>query len=256
MDSFNEHSDSIFPSQSYGATQFDIDHEVSTVNRYNIQQESIKVIDDKVLGSDLGLVSTGKVVLEAYTVEFLTQSSLQSKFENERDGFYQVALIQNNMMLKTVVSSGTLIGNFSVIGGLFGFMYGVIYLAIGGFQEFAYENKLYRHLYTQSKKRSIKSSLYAKDDYETELEDTIMNRKQLDFHYFEHCLSKCMIIWCCCSCVKVMDCYKRRKIRKDLLEEANDRLSSETDILHFVRASRIPNFITLFSLRQNQRQLV
>ena len=65
-----------------------------------------------------------------------------------------------------------------------------------------------------------------------------------------------MLFWCCCSCVKTKECYKRRKIRNDLIEEANDRLSSETDILHFVRTSRILNFITLYSLRQNQRQLV
>ena len=78
-----------------------------------------------------------------------------------------------------------------------------------------------------------------------------MNRKQLDFHYIEHCLSSCMLFWCCCSCVKTKECYKRRKIRNDLIEEANDRLSSETDILHFVRTSRILNFVTLYSLRQN-----
>ena len=99
-------------------------------------------------GSELGLVTAGEVVLEAYTVEFLTQSSLQSRFEDERGGFYEVSLIQNNVMLKTVVRSGTLVGNFSVIGGFFGFMYGIIYLIIGGFQDFAYENKLYRQLYT------------------------------------------------------------------------------------------------------------
>ena len=159
-------------------------------------------------------------------------------------------------MLKTEVRSDTLVGNFSAIGGFFGFMYGAIYLVIGGFQDFAYETKLYRQLYTQNKKARSRGSAYGEDDYEQELEDTIMNRKQLDFHYFEHCLTRYMLVWCCCSCVKAMDCYKRRKIRKDLLEEANDRLSSETDILHFVRTSRILNFITLFSLRQNQRQLV
>ena len=51
LDSYDGYSDSIFPSVSYGATQYDIDHKVSTANRYNVQQQSIKVIDDKVFGN-------------------------------------------------------------------------------------------------------------------------------------------------------------------------------------------------------------
>ena len=99
-------------------------------------------------------------------MDFLTQSSLQSKFDDVRAAFYKVCLIQNHEMLKTLVSSSTLVGNFSVIGGFFGFMYGVIYLIIGGFQEFAYENKLYRHLYTQNKKARSRASVYDDGDYE------------------------------------------------------------------------------------------
>ena len=39
-------------------------------------------------------------------------------------------------------------------------------------------------------------------------------------------------------------------------EEANDRLDGEIDLLHFIQTSRILKFMTSYSLRRNQRQLV
>ena len=65
-----------------------------------------------------------------------------------------------------------------------------------------------------------------------------------------------MLLFCWCSRAQAKDWHKRHKLRNELFEEANDRLEGETDILHFIRTSRILNFITLYSLRRNQRQLV
>ena len=39
-------------------------------------------------------------------------------------------------------------------------------------------------------------------------------------------------------------------------EEANDRLDGEIDLVHFIQTSRILKFMTSYSLRRNQRQLV
>ena len=39
-------------------------------------------------------------------------------------------------------------------------------------------------------------------------------------------------------------------------EQANDRLSGEIDLLDFIKTSRILRFITSYSLRRKQRQLV
>ena len=43
------------------------------------------------------------------------------------------------------------------------------------------------------------------------------------------------------------------KQKLDIHEEANDRLSTEIDILEFIRTSRILAFMTSYSLRRNQR---
>ena len=66
-----------FPSDSYGATQYDIDHEVSNSNRFSIQQEKISVYDKKLFTSELGLFNEANVVLERYSPIFLSQSSLK-----------------------------------------------------------------------------------------------------------------------------------------------------------------------------------
>ena len=159
-------------------------------------------------------------------------------------------------MLQREFRSDTLIGNFGTLGGFFGVMYGLIQLVIGGFEEFAYESSLRRRLYTQNKKPPRSDQVYEKDEYEQEVADTILNRRQLEYYYWEHLLTSCMLFCCWCSSVQSKDWYKRHKLRNELFEEANDRLEGETDILHFIRTSRILNFITLYSLRRNQRQLV
>ena len=39
-------------------------------------------------------------------------------------------------------------------------------------------------------------------------------------------------------------------------EQANERLSSEIDILEFIETSRVLKFIASFTLRKNQREMV
>ena len=142
--------------------------------------------------------------------------------------------MQDTKTLETDFRADTIIDNFSAIGGFFGFIYGLIYLVIGSYEEFAYESAIRRRIYTQNKKKTHQrgSMVYENGEYQGELEDTILNRKSFEYFYSEYLATSCMLA--CCCCFRSRECYKRRKVRNDIFEEANDRLSGEIDILHFV----------------------
>ena len=56
-----------------------------------------------------------------------------------------------------------------------GFIYALIGLLIGSYQDFAFENTLHSKLYTQDKK-SYNRVYYGEGEYEKELEEVILNR--------------------------------------------------------------------------------
>ena len=59
-----------------------------------------------------------------------------------------------------------------------GFIYALIALCIGNYQDFAFENSLHRRLYTQDKE-NFKREYYSEAEYEKELEEVILSRKPL-----------------------------------------------------------------------------
>ena len=81
----------------------------------------------------------------------------------------------------------------------------------------------------------------------------ILSRKPLEVTYSVFICSKFLNALCCCCCLMRCKCFKSMKQKLDIHEEANDRLSTEIDILDFIRTSRILAFMTSYSLRRNQR---
>ena len=97
-----------------------------------------------------------------------------------------------------------------------GFMYTLISIVIGSYQEFAFENSMNRRLYTQDKE-SFKRVYYSAARYEQELEEVILNRKPLEFTYWEYISSSCLSLCCCCG-VKSRPWYKTRMKRVEMHE--------------------------------------
>ena len=51
-----------------------------------------------------------------------------------------------------------------MIGGMAGFIYSLIYLAIGSYQEFSFESSMHKRLYTQDKEK-FKRVYYSEQEY-------------------------------------------------------------------------------------------
>ena len=86
-----------------------------------------------------------------------------------------------------------------------GFIYALIALFIGSYQEFAFENSMNRSLYTQDKEK-FERTYYPEDEYEKELEEVILNRKPLQFTYWEY-ISTYWLAYCCCCGIKKRPWY-------------------------------------------------
>ena len=54
--------------------------------------------------------------------------------------------------MQNIYKSETLGESLGTIGGFFGFIYGVFYILISGYEEYAYESAIFRRMYTENKK--------------------------------------------------------------------------------------------------------
>jgi hypothetical protein len=142
--------------------------------------------------------------------------------------------------------------SLALMGGYAGTIWMLIGFAVGGFQSFAYEASLLRLLFTRDK-RKRKQHLIEEDD-KREVEACILNREPNSFSYMDFLTNKFVATFCCCF--SRTQWYKERLSKRKSQEEAFDRLSSEIDILNFIKASRTLKLLTSVMLRKNQRQLV
>lgn len=87
---------------------------------------------------------------------------------------------------------------FATIGGMFGFIYAIIYIFTISYQTFSFENALLKRLYTQDKE-DFERVYYSAEQYQKELEEVILSRKPLVFTYWEYWSTFYLALCCCCG---------------------------------------------------------
>ena len=142
--------------------------------------------------------------------------------------------------------------SLALMGGYAGTIWMLIGFAVGGFQSFAYEASLLSLLFTRDKRKRGRNLI--EEDDKREAEACILNREPNSFSYMDYLVNK--FVTSCCCCLSRSQWFKERLSKRKAQTEAFDRLSSEIDILNFIKASRTLKLLTSVMLRKNQRQLI
>ena len=88
-----------------------------------------------------------------YSTDFLGLSLYYNSVQDPDYGYFTMNLVQDNKVLSTVYSNGSLGYILANIGGMAAFIFALIEVIIGGYQNFAFESALHSKLYSIDKKR-------------------------------------------------------------------------------------------------------
>ena len=107
------------------------------------------------------------------------------------------------------------------------------------YQGFAAKKTVLKELYTMNKDK--KNDELIEPSGRDEIDSSIANRKPFDFDTSEWFWTTKMTTYCCCFAST--KCYRERKKRIKVFEEANKRLKGEIDMLRFIKTTRMLNLL-------------
>ena len=83
-----------------------------------------------------------------YNAKYLGSFPFHSETQNWQYGYYSMTVSQDNLLLSKTFARDSIDKSFATIGGLASFIYVIISLVIGNYQDFSFENALHNKLYT------------------------------------------------------------------------------------------------------------
>ena len=147
-----------------------------------------------------------------------------------------------------------------VVGGVSAIIWGTLAFTLGGYESFKFENSLISAIYPTSRQDydpdgGDDDSPPTEQKAKHAMMRTVAERGRYWYTYSEYLLIWFLNSFCCCFC-RWSSCFQRRIKRLERHEAASEKLANEIDIVNFLHAQRIGQFIAKLNLKKHQRALV
>ena len=192
--------------------------------------------------SSLSVINLGES-FEVYSIE--EYETFKSKRTDSADPLFQYDVMQSRKRYKTTYAVVSLDMILGMVGGITSVIWGMLAILISPYQDFALQQSLLGSIYPTSPQldedrggwANLKEATWA-------LKQTVSERGQFTYTFWEYYGTWFFKTCCCCFLKKQKLWWRRREWRYNRYEDILERMNSEIDVLKFISAQRMTDFLS------------